>query len=328
MRALLAAALFGVVALGSVSAAPEAAVPFDEAALERQSAQDYDWTDAARRRDVPVRLYWPRSAAAEGAAAPPVPLVVFSHGIGGSRLGYSYFGRFLAAQGIASLHVQHIGSDRQVWTGNLLLLLFRLHSAAQESEAIARVHDLRFALDQLMAGPLGARIDKSRIVVAGHSYGANTAMLAVGAQFERGGRWVSFRDPRYTAAVLISAPPFYGEGDAASILRAIDVPTLHVTATEDEITIPGYRSGVEDRLAVFDAMGSRRKALAMFEGGSHSIFTDRAVTGGAELNPKVKSATRELALAFLQRVFDGDQAAMERWGERWKAILARYVRKD
>jgi hypothetical protein len=32
------------------------------------------------------------------------------------------------------------------------------------------------------------------------------------------------------------------------------VPTLHVTATEDIIRIPGYYSGAEDRIAVFEAM--------------------------------------------------------------------------
>ena len=41
-----------------------------------------------------------------------VPLVVFSHGIGGSRLGYTWLGRNFARHGIASLHLQHVGSDR------------------------------------------------------------------------------------------------------------------------------------------------------------------------------------------------------------------------
>jgi hypothetical protein len=52
---------------------------------------DLDWTDPRRQRAVPVRLYLPQ-AERPGAAAPtsgPAPLVVFSHGIGGSRLGYS-----------------------------------------------------------------------------------------------------------------------------------------------------------------------------------------------------------------------------------------------
>ena len=36
-----------------------------------------------------------------------------------------------------------------------------------------------------------------------------------------------------------------------------------ITATGDVIRIPGYFSGVEDRLSVFDAIGSARKSLAV-----------------------------------------------------------------
>jgi hypothetical protein len=82
---------------------------------------------------------------------------------------------------------------------------------------------------------------------------------------------------------------------------------------------------VSDRLAVFEAVGSPMKALAVFEGGSHGIFTNRGGTGGAELNPQVKAATRELALAFLRRVFDGAGDALERWPRTYAPILARWV---
>jgi len=37
------------------------------------------------------------------------------------------------------------------------------------------------------------------------------------------------------------------------------VPSLHVTATEDIIRIPGYYSQAEDRVAVYDATGGTRK---------------------------------------------------------------------
>jgi len=268
-----------------------------------------------------VRLYLPANVEA-GAR---IPLVVFSHGIGGSRRGYSYLGSHFAANGIASLHVQHVGSDRSLWAGNPFSLVGRLHDAAQEREAINRVLDLHFALDQLLAGEEGRQIDRTQIVVAGHSYGANTALLAAGARVERAGRVLEFRDTRYRAAILISAPPFYGESDPAHILRHVTVPTLHITATEDVIQIPGYYSGAADRIAVFEATGSPRKTLAIFTGGSHSIFTDRAGTGGVQLNAQVKAATRELALAFMKQVFGGASDALERWSERHQPIVARMV---
>lgn len=55
------------------------------------------------------------------------------------------------------------------------------------------------------------KVDAARIMAAGHSYGANTALLVAGAQVERENRLVELRDRRFKAAVLLSAPPFHGE---------------------------------------------------------------------------------------------------------------------
>jgi dienelactone hydrolase len=284
--------------------------------------QDYDWFDARRNRAVPVRLYLP----AQTASTRVLPLVVFSHGIGGSRRGYSYLGGYWASRGYASLHVQHVGSDRSLWTGNVFNLVTRLQGAAQADEAIARVHDLRFALDQVLALPeVGQIIDPARIVAAGHSYGANTVMLAVGARVERSGSVIDLADRRLRAAILLSSPPFYGETDTARILADIPVPTLHITATEDIIRLPGYYSGAEDRIAVYDAMSGARKILAVFAGGSHSMFTDRAGTGGVALNPQVKAATRELSVAFIEAVFGDGEVALRDWPVRHNAIVARFA---
>lgn len=328
---LLSAAL-AAHAQAALQAEPLSAATPDGAAEvgQRVSVQEFDWFDASRGRLVPVRLYLPVDPAPEAApagqqAAQQHPLVVFSHGIGGSRRGYSYLGRHWASQGYASLHLQHVGSDRTLWAGNPLGLAGRLQAAAQESEATARVADLRFALDQLLAGPLGARIDASRIVAAGHSYGANTTLLAAGATVQRGGQALTLRDPRIKAAIVISAPPFYGEASPAQVLGPISVPTLHITATEDVIRVPGYYSPAEDRVAVFDATGGPAKALAVFAGGSHSIFTDRAGTGGALLNPQVKAATQALSTAFIGSVFNGDRAALQQVAQRFAALLARFT---
>ena len=285
-------------------------------------AIDMDWVDAARGREVPVRLYLPNAAR----AGAPVPLLVFSHGIGGSRRGYSWLGQHAAGRGIASLHLQHVGSDRQIWTGgNVFNVVGRLQDAAQEREALARVHDWRFAVDTLLGGEHASKIDARRIVAAGHSYGANTTLLASGARVPRNGGAINLHDDRVRAAVVISAPPFYGEADPKQILGAIKVPSLHVTATEDIIRIPGYYSGAEDRVAVFDATGGPRKWLAVYNGGSHSMFTDRAGTGGVALNPAVKAATQALVLAFVRQVFDGDEALLAAWPQRHAAILARFA---
>ena len=286
---------------------------------------DFEWVDAPRQRAVPVRLYWPIKAETSVPAGKNMPMVVFSHGMGGSREGYSYLGSYWAAQGYASLHVQHVGSDKNVWWGNPLGLSERLKAAATEQEAVARVQDLRFALDQVLASAYGARIDAARLVVAGHSYGATTAMLTVGADVQRDGHSLQLQDPRYKAAIFMSSPPLYGQVDSARALGAIRVPSLHVTATHDVIRVPGHYSGAQDRVAVFEAMGSEQKWLAVYDGGSHSIFTDRMSTGGAQLNPKVKAATRELTVDFFRTVFERDTASLPKWGQTYGEILARYV---
>ena len=88
--------------------------------------------------------------------------------------------------------------------------------------------------------------------------------------------------------------------------------------------MPGYYSPAADRVAVFDATGGPAKALAVFEGGSHSIFTDRSGTGGAVLNPQVKAATQALSTAFLAGVFGGDRDALRQAGQRFAGLLARF----
>jgi predicted dienelactone hydrolase len=309
---------------GSACLLAAAALPLRAADQPGFGALDLEWADAARERTVPVRLYMPEQAT----PGRRVPLMVFSHGIGGSRRGYSYLGQHMASHGVASLHLQHVGSDRNLWTGNLFNLVGRLQGAAGEGEAVARARDVHFALDTLLAAPaqqaLAARIDTDRILMAGHSYGANTTLLVSGARVERAGQLLSLRDDRVRAAIAISAPPFYGEGDPRRILGGVTVPSLHVTATEDVILIPGYYSAAQDRVEVFDAIGSQRKWLAVFEGGSHSMFTDRAGTGGVVLNPQVKAATKALSLAFLQAVLGDDASALQAWPQQHKAILAQF----
>jgi dienelactone hydrolase len=332
-RSLLAAAFAAPVLVGiglglrSARAHTTAQTPGPASGLEAGQEGgirtfDLDWADTARQRPVPVRLYLP----AQASAARPVPLVVFSHGIGGSRRGYSYLGSHFAAEGYASLHLQHVGSDRSLWSaGSPLALVGRLQGAAQDAEAIARVHDLRFALSHVLGGEFGALLDGQRVVAAGHSYGANTTLLASGARVVREGRTLDLREPRLRAAIVISAPPFYGESSLEPILGPVRLPSLHVSATEDIIRIPGYYSGPEDRVAVFDAIGSPRKTLALFTGGSHSMFTDRAGTGGLVLNGQVKTATKELGTAFLRQVLQGDDQDLRAWPQRHAALLARFV---
>jgi hypothetical protein len=85
------------------------------------------------------------------------------------------------------------------------------------------------------------------------------------------------------------------------VLGAIRIPTLHITSVDDTINLPGFRSTVEDRRAVFHAMRASPRTLAVFNTGGHSIFTDRTTRSGPETSAKIKGATRELCALFLQQ---------------------------
>lgn len=192
----------GVIA-STILASQQALAHTADLSIPEENWLDFDWVDEARRRPVPVRLYLPNQVPSKQA-----PLVVFSHGLGGSRNGYSYFGSYLAQHGVASLHLQHVGSDRSLWFGNIFNLVERLTNAAQDEEALARVEDFRFAIDRLGKSHLANRVVTSRVIAAGHSYGANTTLLVAGARVPRKGALVDTRDHRVHAAILISAPRF------------------------------------------------------------------------------------------------------------------------
>src|SRR3954469_17976311 len=46
-----------------------------------------DWHDAARNRDVPAKIHFPSDSTG------PFPVIIFSHGLGGTREGYEYLAR-------------------------------------------------------------------------------------------------------------------------------------------------------------------------------------------------------------------------------------------
>ncbi|MFN7221746.1 MAG: hypothetical protein ACK5UX_14050, partial [Burkholderiales bacterium] len=134
------------------------------------------------------------------------------------------------------------------------------------------------------------------------SYGANTAMLVAGAQVNTGNpNLTDLQDRRIKAAILISAPPLIGQGPARQVLGVVSLPTLHITSLEDTINLPGYRSTVEDRIAIFDAMAQSPRMLAVYNTGGHSIFTDRTTRSGPKTSARIKAATEELCTIFLRR---------------------------
>ncbi|MBV8914920.1 MAG: alpha/beta fold hydrolase, partial [Acetobacteraceae bacterium] len=191
-----------------------------------------EWQDPARGRGIPVLVRLPRHPG-------PAPLVLLSHGLGGSREGLAYLGRALAEAGYIAVHLQHRGSDSAVWRGQADPRMGMAAALLDPGAALARLQDIAFALDHLLANGGGLSLDPRRIAVAGHSYGAWTASHMVGELLPIPGLGPRLPDPRLQAAVMLSpVPPIGVSPDRA--FREIVVPTLHITGTRDQ----GY--GVAD----------------------------------------------------------------------------------
>ena len=77
------------------------------------SVTNLTWHDAARQRDIPARIYLPVAPGATN-----LPLIIFSHGLGGTREGYAFLGEHWATNGYIAVHVQHAGSDDAAWRGH------------------------------------------------------------------------------------------------------------------------------------------------------------------------------------------------------------------
>ena len=156
--------------------------------------------DAARNRDIPVRIYFPPNNK-------PAPVVLFSHGLGGSRESSKFLGERWAARGYLVVFVQHPGSDEFVWkNAPPAERMEALRKAASLENFFLRVGDIRAVLDQLQAwnknGPLANRMDLTRIGMSGHSFGAVTTQAVTGETFVMSG--TELTDPRIRAAVIMS----------------------------------------------------------------------------------------------------------------------------
>jgi predicted dienelactone hydrolase len=269
---------------------------------------DAVWTDKARAdRQVPVRIRMP-----EGSTR--VPLVLFSHGLGGSLDSGTDWAEAWAQAGIAVINIQHAGSDRGILAS--VMQGGGLVQAMSPAQLVARVRDVSFVLDEVAtrrregACDLG-RIDMNRIGMSGHSFGAITTQAIAGQHF-RAAAFNRYADPRVKAAIAFSPSPPVAGGSDAEAFGAIRMPFLSVTGTADTVPITPQISA-EDRQRPFRAMPAGDKYLLVLDGANHMEFNGQdMLRNGMRPDPHVRAVTIAVTTAFWRTTLLGDAAA-QRW---------------
>jgi predicted dienelactone hydrolase len=262
--------------------------------------------DAARNRDIPVRVYLPTNTA-------PVPVILFSHGLGGNREGSKFLGEHWAARGYVAVFLQHPGSDDSVWKDTQVRNRMKdLKQAMSLENFLLRVQDVPAVLNQLeiwnadKQHPLAGRMNLKKIGMSGHSFGAVTTEAVSGESLPTGGQ--RFTDARITAAIAFS-PSSPKAGSAAKALGAVNIPWMLMTGTKD--IAPIGDAGMKSRLAVYPSLKLAPKYEVVLNNAEHSVFTDRAWPGETEpRNPNHHRVILALSTAFWDAYLRDDAAAL------------------
>src|SRR5712692_6731323 len=139
--------------------------------------------DAKRNKDLPVRFLIPKSAG-------PFPVIIFSHGAGGSGQNYFPLTGFWATHGYVVIQPTHNDSialrkekgEQVPASPRELVDEYRFNT----DDWINRVRDITLIIDSLndlekRLPQLKGKMDQKRIGVGGHSYGAFTTQMIGGA---------------------------------------------------------------------------------------------------------------------------------------------------
>jgi pimeloyl-ACP methyl ester carboxylesterase len=226
-------------------------------------------SDAVPGRDLPTTLAY----AADG--TDPMPVVVFTHGLGARP---DFYAELLTAWAEAGFLVV-APTFPLTNTDSPQLIQDIVHQPAD----ISFVLDAVLALDDTDGDALQGRIDGEHIAAAGHSAGAATTIGLLSA---------CCLDDRITAAIVLAGAPLEFEPD----LVEPGVPTLFVHGTADQV-IP-----VANDRGVFD-IAPGPAAFLELAGGEHSPPFDDDTDPAY---PAVEAATTD----FLRWALTGDDAAL------------------
>ncbi|HEX2061257.1 MAG TPA: hypothetical protein VHK90_10990 [Thermoanaerobaculia bacterium] len=220
--------------------------------------------DATRGKDVLMTVEYPTRTTGN-------PLIIFSHAYASSHRDYVGLSAHWASQGYVVIKPSHADAARTL----------RGVDDQWQSQTPAdwreRVRDITFILDSLdqlerTYPELQGKIDRTKIGVGGHSYGAFTASLVAGVRTFPGG--TSYADPR-VKALLVMAPqgPDESRGLTRESWTELRVPTLFMTGGEDQGASESQTP--EWRRQAFELSPAGDKWLVVIAGARHGSFTGR-----------------------------------------------------
>jgi predicted dienelactone hydrolase len=149
-----------------------------------------------------------------------------------------------------------------------------MRNATSLQQFLARVEDVKFALDELARRdadanwPLHGKLDLKQIAMAGHSFGAVTTQAMCGQIFKGG---TLFFDPRIKAGIVFSpSPP--KTGDAKEAFAHMTLPMFYWTGTKDQVA-PAISTVTPDQRRIpFDATTGNDRYLVILTDGNHMVF--------------------------------------------------------
>jgi serine/threonine protein kinase len=251
------------------SSVPPAETPAVAATPQPSSTLTTELTlhDSSRNRDVPIKIYYPDHINS------PLPLIIFSHGYGGTREGYEYLGRGWADAGYVVILPTHIGSDNDA--------IGRMGPRAANDPATAfplqkqRATDVRFIVSSLkgiehQVREIRGKLERKQVGVSGHSMGAGTALLIAGATAALPNeRQQSFREDHVRAVIAMSPQGPGAEGFSDHSWDQIRIPAMTLSGTRDR-GVGGQPP--EWRLQPFQHMPAGNKYQVIVNGADHLAF--------------------------------------------------------
>ncbi|MEU3301402.1 chlorophyllase [Streptomyces sp. NPDC006678] len=260
-----------------------------------------------RGEDLQVRV----SAPATGG---DLPVVVFSHGFGWSMNGYAPLADHWAAHGFVVIQPTHLDSRTLGIPAEdpRTPMIWRVRI-----EDLGRVIDELDALEASVPG-LGGRLDRGRIAVAGHSWGAQTASALLGARVlgPDGVPGEDMSDPRVTAGVLLALT---GLGDDLTPFAAEHLPFLKPSF--DAMTTPALIVAGDQDQSHLSTRGPDwftdpythspgRKSLLTLFGAEHSLggIPGYEVAETTDESPARVALIQRLTTAFLRSALLAEDA--------------------